>query len=240
LVKESTKVINQIQNSVSQSFKKNAFFSLTDVGHYYFYAKNRSLPTKLHSEISRALVERKNYPMLKEAIQKLPPTSTIYKSYARVLEAHAENLLSTVFSSSGKLIGKNIFRSEPTIILAELDNILVPTLEMGYLKTDGAAKALKSLLGSRITIEVEKSPEQTIHRVFAVIPSFKADYSAIKDLWTAKRLTLRNTIITLSWFSLLADNAFYMNLLRFSSELYSTRVQKRLEKVFEQIGKGIR
>jgi hypothetical protein len=240
LIKDSTKVINQIMNSVSQSFGKNDFFSLTNVGHYYLYGKNRSLPNKLHSDISRALVERKNYPMLKEAIGKLTPTSTIFKSYARVLEAQADNLLSTVFSSSGKLIGKNIFKREPAIILAELDNIWVPTLEMGYLKTERATKALKSLLGSRITIEVEKSPDQTIHRVFAVIPSFKADYSAIKDLWTAKKLTLRNTIITLSWFSLLAENAFYMNLLRFSSELYSTRVQKRLEKVFEQIGRGIR
>ncbi|MHA1236297.1 MAG: hypothetical protein ACTSQ9_01400 [Candidatus Hodarchaeales archaeon] len=239
LVPDSSKLIKEIQNTIKQNFRKEEFFELINVGRYYFYAINRSLPNSLQSDVSRALVTKKNFPMLKEAIDKLPPTSTIFRSYSKVLEQHAHALLSTVFSSSGKLLGKNVLKSDPEVTIVQHNNMPIPALELGYLINERAAKSLQILLGDRVIIQKEKTEGKIINKVFAVVPSFNCDFSTMKHFWEVKDWTLSKTILTLSWFSLLAKNEFYLNLLRYSSELYSTRVKISLNNIFDQIGKGI-
>jgi hypothetical protein len=238
LVSEPSKQIKVIQSSITKSFKNEEFFTLTNVGMYYFYAINRSLPNSLQSDVSRALVTRKNFPMLKEAIENLTPKSTIFKSYSKTLEQHAHALLSTVFNSSGKLLGKNVLKSDPEVTIVQHNNMPIPAMELGYLANERAAKSLKILLKNRVIIKKEKTEGKVINKVFAVVPSFNCDFSTMKHFWEVKDWTLSKTILTLSWFSLLAKNDFYLNLLRYSSELYSTRVKISLNDIFDQIGIG--
>jgi hypothetical protein len=93
-------------------------------------------------------------------------------------------------------------------------------------------------LEDRVIIQKEKTEGKVINKVFAVVPSFNCDFSTMKHFWEVKDWTLSKTILTLSWFSLLAKNQFYLNLLRYSSELYSTRVKISLNDIFDQIGIG--
>jgi hypothetical protein len=239
LVADSSKLIKDIELTIEQTFKNEEFFELINVGKYYFYAINRSLPDSLQSEVSGALVTKKSFPMLKEAIDNLTPTSTIFSSYSKILEQHAHALLSTVFSSSGKLLGKNILKSDPEVTIVQHNNMPIPAMELGYLVSERAVKSLETLLGDRVIIQKEKNEGKMINKVFAVVPSFNCDFSTMKHFWEVKDWTLSKTILTLSWFSLLAENEFYLNLLRYSSELYSTRVQLSLNNIFDQIGKGI-
>ena len=177
--------------------------------------------------------------MLKEAVDKLTSTSTIFRSYSKILEQHAHALLSTVFNSSGKLLGKNVLKSDPEVTIVQHNNMPIPALELGYLTNERAVKSLQILLGDRVIIQKEKTEGKMINKVFAVVPSFNCDFSTMKHFWEVKDWTLSKTILTLSWFSLLAKNEFYLNLLRYSSELYSTRVKISLNNIFDQIGKGI-
>ncbi len=239
LITVSSSSMKSIQKSFSQSFEKDPFFEFKNVGRYYFYAKYRSLPNNLRSDVLDALVSKKSYPFLKEAIAKTPSTGDIFHSYAKVLEAHAYELLSQVFSSSGRLVRKDVFKTDQDVKIVIQNGIPVPTLEMGYITNERAVKSLKSLFGSRIVVETEKSSNGAIFRILTVIPSFKSDYSTMKQFWETTDWTLKNTVITLSWFSLLARNKFYLDLLRFSSDLYSSRVRGSLEEIFDQIGKGM-
>ncbi len=239
LISASSASMKSIQKSITESFEKDPFFEFKNVGRYYFYAIYRSLPNNLQSEVLDALVTKKSYPFLKESITKVTSSSDIFRSYAKVLETHAYELLSNVFSSSGKLVGKNVFKSDPEVKIVIQNNIPVPTLEVGYLTNERAVKSLKSLYGTRIVVETEKSENNAIYRILLVVPSFKSDYSTMKHFWETKDWTLKKTVITLSWFSLLAQNKFYLDLLRFSSDLYSSRVRGSLEEIFDQIGKGM-
>ena len=238
IVGESFKLIKGIQSTITQSFKNQEFFTLKNVGKYYFYAINRSLPNSLQSDVSYALVSRKSFPMLKEAVENSTPKSTIFKSYSKVLEQHAHELLSTVFNSSGKLLGKNILKNDSEVTIVQHNNMPVPAMELGYLANERAAKSLQTLLENRVIIQKEKAEGRVIHKVFAVVPSFGCDFSTMKHFWEVKDWTLSKTILTLSWFSLLAKNEFYLNLLRYSSELYSTKVKISLNEIFDQIGIG--
>jgi hypothetical protein len=239
VISVSSASMKSIQKSIAQSFDKDPFFEFKNTGRYYFYAKYRSLPNKLESEVLDALVTKKSYPFLKESIAKMNPSSDIFRSYAKVLETHAYELLSHVFSSSGRLVGKNVFKSDPDVKIVIQNNVPVPTLEIGYLTNERPVKSLKSLFGNRIIAETEGSGSNVIYRLLTVVPSFKSDYSTMKHFWETKDWTLKKTVITLSWFSLLAKNKFYLDLLRFSSDLYSSRVRGSLEEIFDQIGKGM-
>jgi len=238
LVGESSKLIKGIQNTITQNFKNQEFFTLTNVGRYYFYAINRSLPNSLQSDVSNALVTRKSYPMLKEAIESSTPNTTIFRSYSKILEQHAHALSSTVFNSSAKLLGKNVLKSDPEVTIVQHNNMPIPAMELGYLKNERAAISLQTLLEDRVIIQKEKTEGKVINKVFAVVPSFNCDFSTMKHFWEVKDWTLSKTLLTLSWFSLLAKNQFYLNLLRYSSELYSTRVKISLNDIFDQIGIG--
>ncbi len=238
LVAESSKLIKGIQNTIAQNFKNDEFFTLTNVGRHYFYAINSSLPDSLEKDVSRALVNRSNFPMLKEAIENLTSSSTIFRSYSTVLEQHANELLSTVFNSSGKLLGKNVLKSDPEVTIVQHNNMPIPAVELGYLVNERAVKSLQTLLEDRVVIQKEKTEGKVINKVFAVVPNFKCDFSTMKHFWEVKDWTLSKTLLTLSWFSLLAKNEFYLNLLRYSSELYSTRVKISLNDIFDQIGIG--
>ncbi|MHA2106982.1 MAG: hypothetical protein ACW99R_04665 [Candidatus Hodarchaeales archaeon] len=239
LISVSSNSMKNIQKSIKQSFEKDRFFEFKNVGQYYLYAKYRSLPSNLHSEVLEALVKKQNYPFLKESITKISPTSDILRSYAKVLEAHAYELLSDVFSSSGRLVEKGVFKSDQEVKIVIQNNIPIPTIEVGYLTNERAVKSLKTLFGTRIVVETEKSESNEIYRILTVVPNFQCDYSTMKHFWETKDWTLKKTVITLSWFSLLAQNEFYLNLLRFSSDLYSPRVRGTLEEIFDQIGKGM-
>ena len=114
----------------------------------------------------------------------------------------------------------------------------IPAMELGYLTNERAASSLQTLLADRVIIQKEKTEGKVINKVFAVVPSFNCDFSTMKHFWEVKDWTLSKTILTLSWFSLLAKNEFYLNLLRYSSELYSTRVKISLNDIFDQIGIG--
>jgi hypothetical protein len=239
LIKGSKKTLKDVQNSIIKTFEKDSFFEFHNTGKLYFYAVNRSLPNELRFDLLNALTARKSYPFLKEAIENSTPTSTIDNSYAKVLETHAYELLSSVFSSSGEIIGKKVFRSDPTVHIIKQNAYSVPALELGYLTSDKAIKSLKMLFGDRIIIETERTEGQSIHRVLTVVPGFGSDYSLMGKFWESKDWTLRNSVITLSWFSLLAKNEFYVNILQSSSELYSTKVKKSLNEIFDQIGRGM-
>jgi hypothetical protein len=238
LISEPTKIIREVQSSISHSFKESDFLTLSNVGQLYFYAINQSLPNDIQSDISNALISRKKYPLLKESTEKLTKTSTIFKSYSKVLENHSYSLLSALISSSGRIIGKNVLKTNPDVIIMEKGKIPYPTLELGYLTNKNAAESLKALLGPKIIIESEKTSEKIIYWCFAVLPSFGSDFTSLKNLWGSKDWSLRKAVISLSWYSLLAHNEFYMNLLRFSSELYSSKVKRSLDQIFEQIGRG--
>ena len=237
-VSEPTKIIKDVQSSISHSFKASDFLTLSNVGQLYFYAINQSLPNDLQSDISNALISKKSYPLLKESIDNLTETSTIFNSYSKVLENHSYSLLSALISSSGRIIGKNVLKTDPEVIIRQKDKIPYPTLELGYLTNKNAAESLEALLGSKIIVESEKTPEKILYWCFAVLPSFGSDFTYLKNLWGSKDWSLRKAVISLSWYSLLAHNEFYMNLLRFSSELYSTKVKRSLDQIFEQIGRG--
>ncbi|MHA1942326.1 MAG: hypothetical protein ACW97P_11505, partial [Candidatus Hodarchaeales archaeon] len=238
LISEPTKIIKEVQSSITHSFKASDFLTLSNVGHLYFHARNQSLPNNIQSDISNALISKQNYPLLKESIEKLTKTSTIFRSYSKVLENHSHSLLSALISSSERIIGKNVLKTNPDVIILEKEKIPYPTLEMGYLLDKRAAESMKALLGSRVIIESEKTPDKMLYWIFAVLPSFESEFLSLKNLWGSKDWSLRKAVISLSWYSLLAHNEFYMNLLKFSSELYSTKVKNSLDQIFEQIGRG--
>ena len=234
--------LNKIQSSINQIITREQFFSQQNLGIYYFSSKNRSLPSDLKSEISNSLVYKKSYPLLKEATEALKtrPTQDIYKSYAEVLESHSKDAITRLFRETGKIIGKDHLKTDPNIFFIERDKIPIPTMEMGILHNVDAMNSLRSLLGSRIAVESdERDAKARLFHITAVIPDFGCDYGKFKKVWKKKEWTLRKVLLFLSWYSLHNTNDFFMNLLRYSSGFYSTRVKKSFEEILLEIGRGI-
>ncbi|MFX0016321.1 MAG: hypothetical protein ACFFB2_01535 [Promethearchaeota archaeon] len=241
-LQDPSSIINKIQGSIKQIITKDPFISSENLGQYYFYSKNMSLPTNLQFAISDSLVHnKKSYPFLKEAIENLKsnPNQDIFKSYAEVLEDQTKGLMSRIFQEAGRIIGKDYLRSDPDIFFIERDKKPIPTLEMGVLSCVDAMNSLRDLLGLRIAVESEKREEITLFHVSATIPDFGCDYDDLKKVWKKKEWTLRKVLLLLSWRSILKSNAFYLNLLQYSSGFYSTRVKESLEEILEEIGRAI-
>ena len=234
-------LINKIQSSINQIIAKKQFISCENLGIYYFTSKNRSLPTNLRSEISNSLVHKKSDFFLKEAIEilKKNPNQDIYRSYAEVLESKTKDLIGRIFYECGRIIGKEYLKRDPDIFFIERDKKLVPTIEMGILSNVDAMNSLRGILGSQIAVESDKREKLTFFHISAVIPGFKSDSRIPKKVWKKKEWTLRKVLLLLSWHSLLNSNAFFLNLLRYSSGLYSTRVKESLEEILQEIEKEI-
>ena len=234
-------VINKIQSSVNQIVAKEQFFSWENLGTYYFSSKNRSLPTNLRFEISSSLVHKKSVAFLKEAIETLKthPNQDIYRSYTEVLEGHTKDIIARIFYETGNIIGKEYLKRDPDIFFIERDKIPVPTIEMGVLTNVNAMNSLRDLFGLKIAVESEEREKKSFFHVSAVVPAFGCDYKQLKKVWKKKEWTLRKVLLLLSWHSLLNSNAFFLNLIRYSSGLYSIRVKDSLEEIFEEIEKEI-
>ncbi|MFX1505475.1 MAG: hypothetical protein ACFFDC_05100 [Promethearchaeota archaeon] len=240
-LKDPSSKINKIQSAFNQIITKEELITWENLGAYYFSSKNRSLPTNLQLDISNALVHKKSYPFLKEAIEvlKANPNQDIYRSYTEVLENHTKDVISRIFQEVGSLIDKDYIKTDLDIFFIERDKKPVPTIEMGVLSNVDAMNSLRGLLGSKIAVESEERDDATFFHVSGVIPNLGCDYGKLKKVWKKKEWTLRKVLLLLSWHSLLNANSFYLNLLRYSSGFYSVRVKESLEEVLEEIEKAI-
>ena len=123
--------------------------------------------------------------------------------------------------------------------LIERGKTPVPTLEMGVLTNVDAMDSLRSLFGSNIIVESEERDETSFFHVSAIVPDFGCNLKRLKHIWKKKEWNLRKVFLVLSFQSLLESNDFYLNLLQFSSGLYSVRVKDFLEEIFQEIEKEI-
>jgi hypothetical protein len=242
LIPDPSSTIVKLQSSINQKFTKERFLTKEKLGIYYFRAKNRTLPKDLRDQISNSLVHRKSYPFLKEATELLKknPSMDIYRSYTVVLEEHAKEFINTLFDDAGKIVGKNVLKTDMDIFFVERNKIPIPSLELGLVSSVEATKSLQSLLGSKVIVHEERTEDKgKIFRVFAVIPDFGCDLKPLKRVWTSKDWTLKKVILFFSWYSLLNRNRFYVNLLRLGTDMYSDRVKDSLDEIFNDIGKEI-
>lgn len=235
--------ISRIQDSIKQIISKEEVISWENLGMYYFSSKNRSLPTNLQLDVSNSLVYKKSYPFLKEAMEVLKsnPRQDIYRSYTEVLEGYTKAIVAQLFHETGNIIDKEYLKTDLDIFFIERDKKPIPTIEMGVLTNTDAMNSLRGILGSKIAVESEEREEITFFHISAVIPDFGCDYTELKNVWKKrkKEWTLRKVLLLLSWRSLLNSNTFYMNLLRYSSGFYSTRVKDSLEDILQEIEKAI-
>ncbi|MHA2224718.1 MAG: hypothetical protein ACXAC8_05915 [Candidatus Hodarchaeales archaeon] len=240
-ISESTKLINQIQSSINQIMNKEQLLTWDNLGAYFFYSKGRSLPTNLRFEISNSLAHKKDFPLLKESIELLKkrPTSDVYKSYAEILEEHSKSIITRLFQEISKLIGKNAVKTDPDIFFVERDEVPIPIMEMGILTNADAMDSIRSILGGKIAIESENREESPVFHVSAVIPDFGCDFKTLKRVWKTKDWSVRKVFLLLSWYSFLKKNEFYVDLLRYSSAVYSDRVRESIDEIFEYIGRQI-
>ncbi|MFX0205128.1 MAG: hypothetical protein ACFFDT_04020, partial [Candidatus Hodarchaeota archaeon] len=241
ILQDPSSKIKKIQSSFNQIITKEELINWENLGAYYFSSKNRSLPTHLQLDISNALVHKRSYPFLKEAIEVLKknPNQDIYRSYTEVLENYTKEVITRIFQEAGSLIDKDYIKTDLDIFFIERDKKPVPTIEMGVLSSVDATNSLRGILGSKIAIESEERDDATFFHVSGVIPNLGCDYGKLKKVWKKKEWTLRKVLLLLSWHSLLNTNSFYMNLLRYSSGFYSVRVKESLEEVLEEIEKAI-
>jgi hypothetical protein len=244
LIPDPSSTISNLQASINQKFTKERFLNRENLGFYYFHARYRTLPKNLENEISDSLVQRKSYPLLKEAIeyQKKDPSIDIFRSYSIVLEEYAKDFINSIFEDADKIFGKNILKRDMDVFFSKEDKITVPTLELGLISSTEAANSLRNLLGSAVIVHEEKredSKQDKIYRISAAIPNFGSDVKQLKNIWKSKDWSLKKVILLLSWYSLLAKNSFYVNLILYATDLYSDRVKNSLEKIFADIGKEI-
>ncbi|MFX0122124.1 MAG: hypothetical protein ACFFAE_00670 [Candidatus Hodarchaeota archaeon] len=240
-LQDPSPIIKKIEGSINQIITKEEFISWESLGAYYFSSKNRSLPTNLQIEVSNALVHKKSYPFLKEAIEVLKsnPNQDIYRSYTEVLENYTKDIITRIFHETGRIIDKEYLKTDLDVFFIERDKNPVPTIEMGVLSSVNAINSLRDILGTKIAVESEERDNISFFHVSGVIPDFGCDYGKLKKVWKKKEWTLRKVLLLLSWRSLLNTNAFYMNLLRYSSGFYSVRVKDSLEEILEEIEKAI-
>lgn len=238
---DPTNTLPKLYSSIDQIYSKERILTKENLGKYYFYAKNRSLPPHLESEISSSLVQKKSYPLLKEAIEHLKknPTSNIFRSYALILEDHAKELIGSIFRGIGTTLSKSYLRSNADIFFVEVDKIPVPTLELGVLPSADVANSFRNFLGPNVVIEAEKSGNGDVFRALARVPDFGCRFKKIKKVWATKDWNLTKVLLTLSWYSLLNSHDFYISLLRYSADLYSVRVKDSFEEILDMIRKNI-
>ena len=238
---DSNKSIKRLNEKIYSIIAKEQLLTWDKIGYYYFYSKNRNLPSSLAKELSSSLVGRKNFPLLKEALDNLNenPNLDIYSSYAQVLDIYSKNLVDSLFNGIGNFIATNYLRMAPDIRLVRLNGILTPTLELGFLNNENAVMALKNLLTDEIYIDSEKIEGEEVSRVSIIIPSFGCDYKEFQKVWKNREWNLKQVLILLSWRSLLNYHSFFVDLLNYSSGLYSNRVKESFEDILSQIEKRL-
>ncbi|MHA1226553.1 MAG: hypothetical protein ACTSPV_07420 [Candidatus Hodarchaeales archaeon] len=238
---DSSDTTNAIFKNINSIMDKQTLFSWDNLGYYYFYSKNRRLPSSLTKKISSSLVGKKSLPLLKEAMERINknPTIDIYRSYAQVLELRAKELLNSLFTGIGNMIANNYLRMSPDIKFIKEGTVLIPTIELGFLDNDLALESLRILLKEDILIDTEKVEGKTISRVLVKVPRFGCDYKDFRELWVNKDWDLKRILLLLSWRSLIKSNAFFINLIYYSAGLYSNRVKESIEDILRQIERRI-
>ncbi len=238
---DSSKTVKRLNEKIYSIMAKEQLLTWDKIGNYYFYSKNRNLPSNLTKDLSSSLVGRKNFPLLKNALDNMTenPNLDIYSSYAQVLDIYAKNLVDSLFNGIGNSIANNYLQMAPDIRIVRLNGIVTPTLELGFLKNENAVKAIKNLLIDEIYVDSEKIDEEEVFRVSIIIPSFGCDYKEFQKVWKNKEWNLKQVLIFLSWNSLLNSNSFFVNLLQYSAGLYSNRVKESFEDILIQIEKRL-
>ena len=100
--------------------------------------------------------------------------------------------------------------------------------------------SIRNIFGSRVAaVESEKLEGRTVFHVSAVLPDFGCDFSKLKNTWKTKEWSLHKVLLLLSWHSLQNKNEFYLNMLKYSSGLYSTRVKESYDGILKQIENNI-
>ena len=121
----------------------------------------------------------------------------------------------------------------------ERDRVPTPTMMIGILFDINAMNSIRDVLGSRVTVESEDNEGNRAFHVAVVIPEFDCDFEKLKNVWKTKEWSLHKVILLLSWHSLQNKNSFYLNMLKYSSGLYSTRVKESYDDILKQIEKNI-
>ncbi len=237
----SSHVRDNIRSSVIQIIEKEPLLTLENIGYYCFYSKNKMLPSELRSEITNALVHKKSIPLLKEATESLKnnPTLNIFRCYTDTLDSHIKDVFIRIFREVGLNLSKNFIRVDQDIYFIERDKVPTPTMVIGILFDVNAMNSVRKVLGSRIAVESEQNEGIKAFHLSAVIPEFGVDFKKLKNVWKTKEWSLQKIILLLSWYSLQNKNSFYLNMLKYSSGLYSTRVKESYDDILKQIEKNI-
>lgn len=237
----SSSTRDKIRSSVIQIIEKDPVLTWENIGYYCFYSKNKMIPSELRSEISNALVHKKSLQLMKEATESLKknPTKNIFRCYSDTLDSHIKDVFIRIFREVGLNLGKNFIRIDQDIYFIERDRVPTPTMMIGILFDVKAMNSIRDVLGSRVAVESEQSEGVSTFHVAAVIPEFDCDFKKLKNVWKTKEWSLHKIILLLSWYSLQNQNSFYLNMLKYSSGLYSTRVKESYDDILKQIEKNI-
>lgn len=243
IFKPHSSIISAIHSAIEQRMKKEPLITFDNIGAYEFFANSRALPRSLQKALTNALVNNQSFPFLKEAISNLKSGlhRDIFQSYAEVLGQRVDEILDRLLQDLGSIIKKEYFRSDPAITFVEHGKrILLPVIELGVVP-DWAMQSLTNLLSEQIKIESQQEGGQSVHRILAIIPSFGCDYEDL--VWErhhhGKEITLHKALLLVNWYSLLEENKFYLNIIRYSAALYSDRVKNGVEETLIQVEKGM-
>ncbi len=241
VVPSSSSIREKIQSLIKQIIDKDPILTWDNFGYDYFYVKNRMLPLELQANITNGLVHKKTIKLMKEATESLKnnPTLDIYKCYSDVLDSYIKDVFIRLFGEIGSRIGKNFIRMDQEIYFIEKNKVPTPSMMVGILLSVNAMNSIRSVLGSRVAVETEENEGGSVFHISAVIPDFGCNLDKLKKVWKSKEWTLHRVLLLLSWYSLLEKNAFYLDMLRYSSGLYSTRVKDTFEAILNQIAKYI-
>jgi len=235
----SSPIRQSIRKSVDQIIERDPLINWDNCGYYYFHAINKKLPLEYQIEITNSLLSKKSFIFLKEATEslKLNPTKDLFRCYSDILGSYIKDILIRLFGEVGSHLGKNFLRLDKEVYFIERKKVPIPTLMMGILLSVNAMNSIRNVLGSKIAVESEKNEGSTVFHISAVIPEFDINFKNLKKTWKTKEWTLHRVLLLLSWHSLLEKNGFFVNMLRFSSSLYSARVKESFDEVFNQIEK---
>ncbi|GAG54446.1 unnamed protein product, partial [marine sediment metagenome] len=237
----SSSIREKIRSSVTQIIEKDPVLTWENIGYYCFYTKNRMIPSELQSDISNVLVHKKSLSLMKEATESLKnnPTLNIFRCYSDTLDSHIKDVFIRIFREVGLNLGKKFINLDQDIYFIKRDKVPTPTMMIGILFDDNAMNSIRNVLGSRVVVESEQNEGNIAFHVAAIIPEFDCDYTKLENVWKTKEWSLHKVILLLSWHSLQNKNSVFLNMLKYSSGLYSTRVKDSYDEIFKQIEKNI-
>ncbi|MFW9854652.1 MAG: hypothetical protein ACFFFG_06310 [Candidatus Thorarchaeota archaeon] len=243
IFKSHSSITANIESTIEKRMKKESIITFDNLGAYEFFANSRSLPRSLQIALTNALVNKESFPFLKDATSNLNLEihNDIFQSYAEVIGQRTNEILTQLLQDVGASIRKEYFSSDPVITFFESGNkILVPAIDLGVV-SERAMKSLTNLLGERIGIESQHEEDHSLHRILAAIPTFGCNYSDL--VWErhhhGKEITLNKVMLLVNWHSLLEENKFYLNIIRYSAAIYSDRVKKGVEKTLIQVERSL-